>query len=83
MSDVMLIVLIVVFLSLAAVRYVLPQVPCLRACVRTSPGHKVTASSNHPTVEKTSLSTSQSELLQDFSQCITEDDALNYYLVSK
>lgn len=50
-----------VFLSLPAVLYVLTQVRCLRVCVRTSPGHKVTASSDLPTAVKTSLFTSQSE----------------------
>lgn len=49
------------FLSRPAERCVPTLVRCLRVCVRTSPGHKATASSDPHTVVKTSLFTSQSE----------------------
>lgn len=48
-------------LSLFTERCVLTQVQCSRACVRTSLGHKVTASSGPPMAARTSLFISQSE----------------------
>lgn len=48
-------------LSLFTEQCALTQVQCSRACVRTSLGHKVTASSGPPMAERTSLFISQSE----------------------
>lgn len=51
----------IVFLFLSAALCALTQVQFIKECARTSPGHKVTVSSNLPTAVKTSLFTSQSE----------------------